>query len=358
MSDLTSGRGGGRNSGRGRGYAPAPVSKGANPLIGAFLTCGGRGPSANETTIWASKIKEFAMSHYETNIDNIFGPNGATGEYPEIEEPETPEDEADRVAFKIWEIAYSAKVKFDQKLAVEKTQLFGIMLGQMSDGSKDLIRETEIGRNAYEAKDPLMLLRGAIQTHMSDSRLGAEQSLHKTQNLYNQLRMENHENVSFFYQKMKSSLSALEEAHTRCDNNPEQRMDDEPQRSIKFIQGLSSQYNEFKSFFENKLIAYPVTLDEAFTEASTFRINRVDQQRYAQRIDVFSARGRSGRGGRGGRGKVTTAPDTSFKPICFNCGKEGHLKSNCRSNAVSTHEQDIARAVAAQRKEACSRTSK
>ena len=157
---------------------------------------------------------------------------------------------------------------------------------------------------------------------------------------------------------MKSSLSALEEAHTRCDNNPEQRMDDEPQRSIKFIQGLSSQYNEFKSFFENKLIAYPVTLDEAFTEASTFRINRVDQQRYAQRIDVFSARGRSGRGGRGGRGKVTTAPDTSFKPICFNCGKEGHLKSVCRSNAVSTQEQEVARAVAAQRKEACTRTSK
>ena len=71
MSDLTSERGGGRNAGRERGYAPAPASKGANPLIGAFLTCGGRGPSANETSIWASKLKEFAMSHYETNIDNI-----------------------------------------------------------------------------------------------------------------------------------------------------------------------------------------------------------------------------------------------------------------------------------------------
>ena len=68
---LTSERGGGRNAGRERGYAPAPASKGANPLIGAFLMCGGRGPSANETSIWASKLKEFAMSHYETNIDNI-----------------------------------------------------------------------------------------------------------------------------------------------------------------------------------------------------------------------------------------------------------------------------------------------
>ena len=38
--------------------------------------------------------------------------------------------------------------------------------------------------------------------------------------------------------------------------------------------------------------------------------------------------------------------------------QEGHLKSVCRSNAVSTQEQEIARAVAAQRKEACTRTSK
>ena len=51
----------------------------------------------------------------------------------------------------------------------------------MSDASKDLIGETKVGRNAHEAKDLLMLLRRPIQTHMSGSSLGAEQSLHKTQ---------------------------------------------------------------------------------------------------------------------------------------------------------------------------------
>ena len=254
------------------------------------------------------------MSHYETNINDIFGPNGATGEYPKVEEPETPEDEAERIASKIWKIVYSAKVK----LAVEKMQLFGILLGQMLDASKDLIRETESRRNSYEAKDPLMLLRGAIQTHMSDCRLGAEQSLQKIQNLYNQIKMENQENISFFYQKIKSSLSVLEEAHIRCDNNPEQRIDDGTQRSIEFIEGLFAQYREFKSSFENKLIPYPVTLDEAFTEASTFRIDRADQQRYLRRIDVFTARGYSRRGGRGGRGRGTTTSYTAFNPICFN----------------------------------------
>ena len=35
----------------------------------------------------------------------------------------------------------------------------------MSEPSKDLIKETEIGREAFDNKDPLMLLKGAKQTH-------------------------------------------------------------------------------------------------------------------------------------------------------------------------------------------------
>ena len=103
-----------------------------------------------------------------------------------------------------------SKTRFDKKLAVKKFQLFGIMIGQMSKPSKDLIKETEIGREAFDNKDPLMLLRGAIHTHMSDSRLGAEQGLEKTQQVYNSLKMECREMVSGFYQKMKSSLATLE----------------------------------------------------------------------------------------------------------------------------------------------------
>ena len=225
------------------------------------------------------------MSNFETPIDGIFRANGATGEYPSRPEPELPEDEDDRVGFKVWEVAYVSKTRFDGKLAVEKIQLFGIMIGQMSEPSKDLIKETEIGREAFDNKDPLMLLKGAIQTHMSNSRLGAEQGLHKTQEVYNSLKMESGETVSGFYQKMKSSLAALEEAHSRCGNDPAHRMDDESQRTIKFIYDLSNSYSEFKGFYENKLLDFPDSLDSAFTEASTYRANRSDNR--VQRADVF-----------------------------------------------------------------------
>ena len=125
-------------------------------------------------------------------------------------------------------------------------------------------------------------------------------------------------------------------------------MDDESQRTIKFIYGLSSSYSEFKGFYENKLLEFPENLDSAFTVASTYRINRHDNK--IQRADIFVTNGRAGRGNKG-RGKPSQNTNV-IRPICFNCGKDGHYKSVCRSTAVSEEEQQIAKAVAAQKKEA------
>ena len=92
------------------------------------------------------EVKRLRNDKFETNIDDIFGANGASGDYPTREEPELPDDEDDKVAFKIWDVSYNLKIKFEEKLRIEKTQLFGIMVGQMSDPSKNLIKETAIGR--------------------------------------------------------------------------------------------------------------------------------------------------------------------------------------------------------------------
>ena len=147
---------------------------------------------------------------------------------------------------------------------------------------------------------------------------------------------------------MKSSLAALKESHSRCGNDPAHRMDDESQWTIKFFYGLSNSYSEFKGFYENNLLDFPDSLDSAFTEASTYRVNRPDNR--VQRANVFLTNGRAGRGNKG-RGR--SSPNTNvIRPICFNCGKDGHKKSVCRSTAVSEEEQQIAKAVDAQRKEA------
>ena len=69
----------------------------------------------------------------------------------------------------------------------------------MTDSSKDLIRETAIGRSAFELKDPLLLLKGALQTHMSNRRLGSDQNLYAVQANYAGLKMENNETISSYW---------------------------------------------------------------------------------------------------------------------------------------------------------------
>ena len=49
-------------------------------------------------------------------------------------------------------------------------------------------------------------------------------------------------------------------------------------------------------------LEFPDSLDSAFTEASTYRVNRSDHR--VQRADIFLTNGRAGRGNKG-RGKPT-----------------------------------------------------
>ena len=147
---------------------------------------------------------------------------------------------------------------------------------------------------------------------------------------------------------MTSFLAALEEAQARCNNDPAERMEDESQRTIKFIYGLSNAYAESKGFYENKLLSLPDSLDAAFTEASTCRVNKSDSR--LQRADVFMTNGRAGRG-KQGRGR-SAPPANGIRPICFNCENDGHYRSICKSTAATEEEQQIAEAMAAHRKEA------
>ena len=355
MNHLSAGRGRGRFNGRGgsgRGMSPY-MSKGTIPTIGAFLMCS-NGVNANSTILWMGKIKEYVIANFTTRVDEIFGANGTVGSLPTQEKLKDPTETGsalqDKLRYKKWELALNAYTAFEAKLETEKVQVFGVMLGQMSGSSKDLVKECELGRTAFQERCPLNLLKSIVATHMSDSRLGAPESLYHVTDAYARLTMETSDTISSFYRKTQSLLAARHEALLRCGYDDENIPEDDDQQAIKFIKCLLPKYDEFKGFFRNGLVEYPCTLEDAFTQASTYRTNNND--RYINRNDIFTFSGRGGRG-RTGRGR-NYENNNNIQYICYNCGKNGHRSFECRNPPATKEQQDINKAIAEQRKEAAS----
>ena len=76
---------------------------------------------------------------------------------------------------------------------------------------------------------------------------------------------------------------------------------------------------------------------------------------------MFTTNWRGGRGGgrssnRGSNRSNNNNSKYEFKPICYNYGREGHKSNDCRHPAVNKEDQDIAKAVAQQHKEAVSKS--
>lgn len=338
----------------GRGNFRAPARTGTCPEIGAYLDINlSREVDPGWVTKWMTKMSEYSMSKFDSKIHLIFGQNGTLGDYPALVEPDQPEDEASRVTMKIWETDFVEWRKATLRLEQDKGKLFGIMLGQMSDTSKNRVKETEDGSEAIETNNPLQLLSAIISTHMADNRLGAEHNAFKVGKKFRDLVMEPKESLSSYHQKFMALYSGLTEAYRRADEEMDTSNFHEGQMALQFTLGLSADYSTFKQYYEDSVKPWPETVSEAFFEASKFK-PRSGGQFFdgAGRANAFAMRGRfggRGREGRGGRGRAggqrtgsagqtreQSSAATTYgtrKGECHHCGEEGHYSYECRSQS-------------------------
>jgi hypothetical protein len=114
----------------------------------------GREVNPGVVTNWINKMGEYFMTVCDSEINLIFGPDGTLGYYPEIVEPQDPAANCTRVETKKWELAYPKYTKDVDTLEQDKIKVYGLMLGQISQASKDRIKETEAGEEAVETHDP------------------------------------------------------------------------------------------------------------------------------------------------------------------------------------------------------------
>lgn len=357
----TAGRGRGFHGRGGRGIGKLPARTGTVPSIGAYLdVTPGKDVNPGWVTSWMRKMNEYTMAQYESRIHLIFGPDGSLGNYPEIVEPQDPPEDATKVDQKKWEAAYSEWRKETIRLDQDKTRLYGLMLGQMSDNSKNRVKETQDGMESMETNDPLQLLSAIIATHMTDNRLGAEHNVFKVSKIFRELIMQHGESLASYHLKFRSLYSGLCEAYRRADEDMPDSDFQDGQLALQFTMGLNSSYAGHKQYFEDAVKQWPESVDQAFLEASKYKPKKDgydnDYQGGLGRANAFAMRGRGrGRGGRGrggrdgaygryssGRGYrppvdlPISEPGSSTtygtrKGNCNSCGEAGHYSYECRA---------------------------
>jgi hypothetical protein len=297
------GRGGGYFGGRGRGAGAQNHHKGNIPTIGTYLDLPpGKDIVPGTVTKYMAKMKEHAMTTFKSKVSIIFGADGTLGDYPVLPIPEPPNEGASATDRKIWELERVEYYKSKTKLEEDKQNLYGAMVGQMSESSKIRVKEVATGVQAESEQDPRKLLQAILATHVGDSTLGAEHQIHNIQQRYDLLVMQSHEHLSTYLTNTKSALTAIQQAFEAAGRTGLDEIYPEGRMAVKFILGLNNHYAEFKNYFINSLKDWPDCLDEAYNEAAKFKPTKLlnNSPGAMERANAFSMTGRGKKGGRGG----------------------------------------------------------
>ena len=220
---------------------------------------------------WMRKFREYTRANYKSDICEIFGSEGIPGEYREYEAPEDIANNAGFMESTRWKRALELFDKQVIGLRDDSKQVFGLMLGQISEQSKATIRETESGAEAMLDEDPLLLLlRAIILTHLSDPRLGADQNLLRVRIAYETVRMERNDLLKYYYQRFKALKTWYEDTMRSLEIMPD--YDDAMQAhnnlltAMKFMNGLNADYRHYVEYYKHRLKEWPETLEEAYLE--------------------------------------------------------------------------------------------
>jgi hypothetical protein len=266
-------RGRGRNGRGGRGMARPPPRTGTVAAIEAYLDLvPGKEVNRGIVTNWVNKFRDHVVTICETSrINLIFGIDTTLGDYPQLQEPPLPKEDSTKFEIKKWEISYAKYIKDVDKLKADKLKVFGLMVEQISENSKNRIKETDAGAIAMEQQDPRIQLSAILSTHLTDNRLRAEHNLYKIEQALSRYVMELGDSLSFYYQRFRVLLSGVQEAYTRAKLEPPDTSYLGVQLALRFTTGLNSFYSPYKQYYEDGLKDWPESLVDAFSEASKFR---------------------------------------------------------------------------------------
>ena len=343
------GRGGNPANG-GRGHATQgkpPPRTGTVAAIGAFLDLG-REMNHGSVSTWMRKFREYTRTNYKSDISEIFGNEGIPGDYPLYVAPVDIARDSDFMIQTRWKRALELYDKNVLTLREDRKQVFGLMLGQISEASKATIRETEAGLDAMTAEDPLLLLRAIILTHLSDPRLGADQNLLRVRMAYETVKMEPNDVLKFYFQRFKALKAGYEDTMRALGVMPEYNevmtTHNHLLTAIKFMNGLNAGYRHYVEYYEHRLKDWPINMEEAYLEMAKVTPKKPAGTAPPNHTNVLAVKnaggGKSAGTGtdtdnskgktNGGDGKKGTRPGYGTRSgKCNKCHEPGHYGYEC-----------------------------
>ena len=135
------------------------------------------------------KDQRVCYDYFKSRISMIFGADGTLGDYPVYALPDQPVDEASVYDREIWKMDRTKYNKNTKTLEEDKANLYGAMLGQMSESSKTRVGEVQTGVEAENELEPKKLLQAILATHIGYSTLGVAHQMFMINQRYNNLIM-------------------------------------------------------------------------------------------------------------------------------------------------------------------------
>ena len=226
-------------------------------------------PAYNVMTNGFQHFKEKLTIYFSTKY-GLYGSFLTTGVYHDPDPPDAPDfdyDPTDRdsvILWKVYEAECSEHMKDRRRQTADKVSWFNVILGQLSENSKDLVEANDNWENIRDMQDPIGLWEIIEATHLTAQTGARDIDQNAAMDAYWNLAQGRNETLANYRRRFERTVTAL--TALRHPGAPE-----ETAQVIKFVKSLNQKYSEWSRHILNEIIegkAPPASVEVAARKAT------------------------------------------------------------------------------------------
>lgn len=271
------------------------------------------GNMSHRVQVFFDKMRIYCRAAgYFPDLDNVFKIDDPS--YPEIEFPERPDEDADQYD----KLEYTEEFKMakheEKQLERDKIKLHGVLLGQMSESSKNRLKSTASGMLSMENKKLLTLVKEIRASHLGVGIVAPDIEFYAAKKAFENLKMDEGGNLDRYKEIFDAGSARLRAAAEMAGTEYTERMPNDKMMATQFIMNLAPKYGAYVKKVVRGEKSLPSTVKDALDDIvkhgveydNTYRRDRAYVTQGGKR-GGHSGAGRGGNSrsgsGQGGRGR-------------------------------------------------------